>query len=61
LKTQGLGITEAGLSYVPINTVKVDDSISAGKIMRLMDALDELDDVSAIYANFDIAEELIDK
>lgn len=61
LKAQGLGITEAGLTFVPINTVKVDDPISAGKIIRLMDALDELDDVSAIYANFDIAEDLIDK
>ncbi len=61
LKAQGLAIIEADLTYVPINTVKVSDSATAGKILRLMDALDELDDVSAIYANFDIPEDLIDK
>jgi len=61
LKAQGLGIIEADLVYVPINTVKITDPATVGKIERLMDALDELDDVSAIYANFDIPEDLIDK
>ncbi|HUC79120.1 MAG TPA: YebC/PmpR family DNA-binding transcriptional regulator [Candidatus Saccharimonadales bacterium] len=60
LKSQNLQITEADLTYVPINIVKVTDPNSAGKILRLMDALDELDDVSAVYANFDIPEDLID-
>jgi YebC/PmpR family DNA-binding regulatory protein len=61
LKSQNLTISEAELTYVPINTVKISDPATAGKILRLMDALDELDDVSAIYENFDIPEELIDK
>ncbi|HUY53383.1 MAG TPA: YebC/PmpR family DNA-binding transcriptional regulator [Candidatus Dormibacteraeota bacterium] len=61
LKSQGLQIIGAELTFIPINTVKIDDPITAGKIFRLMDALDELDDVSAIYANFDIPEDLIDK
>jgi len=60
LKSEGLEITEAELTYVPINIVKITDSNTSGKILRLMDALDELDDVSAVYANFDIPEDLID-
>lgn len=54
LKAAGLNVTEAELSYEPNNTVKVSDEATQGKIMRLMDALDELDDVSNTYTNFDI-------
>jgi YebC/PmpR family DNA-binding regulatory protein len=61
LKAQSLEIIEADLTFVPINTVKISDPVVAGKIIRLMDALDELDDVSAVYANFDIPEDLLDK
>jgi len=61
LKAAGLEIIEADLTYVPINTVKITDPVAAGKIIRLMDVLDELDDVSAVYVNFDIPEDIIDK
>lgn len=59
LKEKGIEITEAGLTYVPNNTIEITDEATAGKIMRLMDALDGLDDVSDTHVNFDIAEELI--
>ncbi len=55
LKKEGLEITEAGLSFVPNNTVVVDDEATAGKVMRLMEALEELNDVTETYTNFDIA------
>jgi transcriptional/translational regulatory protein YebC/TACO1 len=54
----GLEITEAELTYVPNNTIEVSDAATAGKIMRLMDALEVLDDVSATHVNFDISEEI---
>lgn len=54
-----LEITEAELSYVPNNTVGVTDAKTAGKIMRLMDALEDLDDVTNTYVNFDIDEKLL--
>lgn len=57
LKEQGVEITEAELTYVPNNTVEITDEATAGKIMRLMDALDEQDDVSNTHVNFDISEE----
>ncbi len=60
LKESNLEILEAELTYVPNNTVEVSDKDTAGKIMRLMDALEELDDVSNTHVNFDIPEELVD-
>jgi len=31
------------------------------KVLKFMDALDELDDVQNVYANFDIADEIMEK
>jgi YebC/PmpR family DNA-binding regulatory protein len=52
-------VLEAELTYVPTNTVTIEDKETAGKVMRLMDALDDLDDVSATHVNFDIPEEFL--
>lgn len=59
LKDQGVEITEAELTYVPNTTVEITDQDTAGKIMRLMTALEDLDDVSNTHVNFDIPEELL--
>jgi YebC/PmpR family DNA-binding regulatory protein len=59
LKAQGLEITEAELTYMPNNTVEVTDEATAGKIMRLMDALEDIDDVVNTHVNFDIPEEFL--
>lgn len=56
LTDAGLEITDAELTFVPTNTVTISDEATAGKIMRLMEALEDLDDVSATHTNFDIAE-----
>jgi len=59
LKEAGIEVLEAQLTYVPKNTVEINDRETAGKIMRMMDALDDLDDVTATHVNFDIPEELL--
>jgi YebC/PmpR family DNA-binding regulatory protein len=59
LNEAGVEILEAQLSYVPNNTVAVNDKETAGKIMRMMDALDDVDDVTATHVNFDIPEEFL--
>lgn len=56
LKDSGLEITDAELTYVPNNTLEISDPNTARKVMNLMDALEDLDDVSATHTNFDIAE-----
>ena len=44
---------------LPKNTVKIEDSKEASQILRLLDALDDNDDVQQAYANFDIPDELM--
>ena len=55
---QGVEIIGAELTYVPSSEVKVEDKETAGKIMRLMDALEEVDDVTATHTNFDIPDNI---
>jgi YebC/PmpR family DNA-binding regulatory protein len=59
LKDAGLAITEAELTYVPNTTIEVTEADVAGKIMRLMDALEDIDDVHNTHVNFDIADGLL--
>lgn len=59
LRESGIEILEAELTYTPNNTVEVTDEATAGKIMRLMDALENIDDVSNTHVNFDIDESLL--
>lgn len=55
LEANGIKVDNAEVTYAPINTVKVcgEDAV---KLLKLMDALDEHDDVQETYANFDIEE-----
>jgi YebC/PmpR family DNA-binding regulatory protein len=56
LKEQGLEVTDAELTFVPNNTIEISDRETARKVMNLMDALEDLDDVANTHTNFDIAE-----
>jgi transcriptional/translational regulatory protein YebC/TACO1 len=58
LKSSGREIVDAELTYVPNNTVDISDPETARKIIRLMDTLDDLDDVAATHTNFELAESL---
>jgi YebC/PmpR family DNA-binding regulatory protein len=58
LKHAGLEVIEAELTYVPKTTIEITDASTAGKIERLMDALDDQNDVTATHVNFDIAEDI---
>jgi YebC/PmpR family DNA-binding regulatory protein len=59
LKDAGIEIVESELTFVPKNTVEINDEATAGKITRLMDALEGLDDVSATHVNFEINDSLV--
>lgn len=52
-------VESAQLAYIPKTTVTISDEKTAGQLMRIMEALDELDDVTETYANFDLAEDLV--
>jgi len=53
LRARGFILEVAELAMVPKNTVRVEGG-DAERIVRLMDALEELDDVSKVFSNFDI-------
>lgn len=59
LTEQGVEIKEAELTYIPKNTVAVTDEATAGKIMRMMDALEASDDVVNTHVNFEIDDSLL--
>ena len=61
LEKAGLKSETAELSRIPQNTVEVTDEKVAGQILKLLDKLEEHDDVQNVYANFDIDEEIIQK
>lgn len=56
IKEAGLEVKEAELQYVPNNVIEITDSEVTRKVMNIMDAVDDLDDVTAVHSNFDIAE-----
>ena len=51
---------KAALTWKPKNTVAVDDE-AGEKLLKLMDALNEHDDVQNVYANFEVSDEIADK
>jgi YebC/PmpR family DNA-binding regulatory protein len=58
LEDKGIHIESASIQMVPQNTVKVEGK-EAEQILRLMEALEEHDDVQNVYANFDIDEKVM--
>jgi YebC/PmpR family DNA-binding regulatory protein len=59
LEKHGLKVLSADLTLVPQNTIPITDDSEAKKILRLMDAIDDHDDVQNVYANFDMSDELL--
>jgi YebC/PmpR family DNA-binding regulatory protein len=60
LEGGGFNIESAELQLVPKTTVSIDDETKARQVMRLVDALEENDDVQDVYANFDIPERVLE-
>jgi YebC/PmpR family DNA-binding regulatory protein len=59
LKEKGIAIAVAEISMVPQNTVPVSNAATARKIISLMEAFEDHDDVQNTYANFDIPEDVM--
>ena len=60
LEAAGIAVDSADLQLVPKTTVAVDDEAKARQVMRLIDALEENEDVQDVYANFDIPENVLE-
>ena len=59
LEAHGVKVLSAELTLVPQNQILVEDKAEAHKILRLMDAIDDHDDVQNVFANFDVSEEVL--
>lgn len=55
----GAKVLSAELTLVPQNSIPVDSESEAKKILRLMDAIDDHDDVQNVFSNFDISDEIL--
>ncbi len=60
LEDAGFNVESAELTLVPKTTIEVADETSAKKVLRLIDQLEENDDVQHVYANFDIPERVLE-
>jgi YebC/PmpR family DNA-binding regulatory protein len=60
LDASGFPLESVGLSMVPKTTVAIGDESTAKQVMRLVEGLEENDDVQDVYANFDIPEAVLE-
>ena len=60
LETAGFTLESVGLSMVPKTTVAIGDESTAKQVVRLVEGLEDNDDVQDVYANFDIPETVLE-
>jgi transcriptional/translational regulatory protein YebC/TACO1 len=60
LQDAGLDYDSAEASFVPSMQVELADEKSAGSVLRLVDALEDLDDVQNVFANFDVPDDVME-
>jgi YebC/PmpR family DNA-binding regulatory protein len=60
IEAAGIKVESAEISMVPKTTVEVAEEPSAKKLIRLIEALEENDDIQGVYANFDIPEQVLE-
>lgn len=61
LEAAGCKIRKSEITFVPKNTVRIDDAEKARQILRLIELLEEDDDVTNVYSNFEIADEIAEE
>ena len=60
LEQAGIEMESAEMSYRPSSVVPIDET-QAGKLMRLIESLEESDDVSDVHANFDVSADVLER
>lgn len=59
LEAAGVEIVQAEVTQLPSTSVALDEA-AAKQVLRLVDALEDLDDVQMVYGNFDISDEILE-
>ena len=60
LEEAGLRVSDADLTMLPTATIALETEADARKVLRVVDALEDHDDVQAVYANFDIPDSVLE-
>ncbi|MGA9749115.1 MAG: YebC/PmpR family DNA-binding transcriptional regulator [Nocardioides sp.] len=60
LQAAGLDYDSAEASFVPSMSVELEDGKAASSVFRLVEALEDLDDVQNVFGNFDVSDELME-
>jgi transcriptional/translational regulatory protein YebC/TACO1 len=60
VEAKGWPTSSSELTMVPAQSVAIESENDARKVLRLMDLLDDHDDVQNVYANFDIPDSVMD-
>lgn len=61
LESQGIKLEDADIVMLPENSVEINDLDTAAKIIKLVDLLEDHDDVQNVYTNMSIPDEIMDK
>lgn len=61
LEANSIPFASAEITMLPTTTIEITDEEIASKILKMMDALDDNDDVQHVHANFDISDSIMEK
>ena len=61
IEDAGIEVESSEITRIPQNTIAVSDEETAEQILKLYDKLEDDDDVQAVYANFEIDQEILEK
>ncbi len=59
LEDRGLPIKSAELTRLPQNTTSIEDEKNSRRLLKLLDALEDHDDVQKVYSNYDIPDAVL--
>lgn len=60
LEEAGIKVESSDLTMIASTSIELEDEASARQVLRVVDALEDHDDVQGVYANFDIPENILD-
>jgi YebC/PmpR family DNA-binding regulatory protein len=60
LQAAGVDYDSAEASFVPSMNIELEDGKTAGAVLRLLDALEDLDDVQNVFGNFDVGDDVLE-
>jgi YebC/PmpR family DNA-binding regulatory protein len=60
LAAAGIAVESADVAWLPSVYIEIEDDEAARKVLRLVDALEDCDDVQNVWANFDISDEILE-